>query len=398
MNRLLRIVDFGFRIFLVGGMFASLAYAETVPLKELPPLARDSLLTPEERNFGFRGRIGGFQMEPSKFGTYVDDAVFYPEGKEPGSIKYMYEFAGGNSFVGGYLIVTADLSKYRTMTFYIKGAKGGETFEIGMNDVVSNRREDAVLAGSIYRYLPNGVTTEWQKVTIPLSDWFGPNLSQVYSFVFNFNEEGRGIFWIDEITFHTELLVDRESDIEKQGYLLLDNFDHNDLNLLGRKTNAYKKLPSVCQFSRVSDVRGRPSTTLRAVPSEVEGRSLKLAYNKEGTGWCGYYTLLNQIDGEYFDLSWYDKISFKVKGEKGGETFEIGMADRNWLTIGDSVKAGPVEKYLPGGITTEWQEVMIPLTDFGLLDLTQMGSFVINFHKRQEGVLYVDDLKFHLKK
>ena len=125
---------------------------------------------------------------------------------------------------------------------------------------------------------------------------------------------------------------------------------------------------------------------------------MRLDYKKEGTGWCGYYTLLNEIDGAYYDLSWYDKLTFMVKGEKGGEAFEIGMADRNWLTIGDSVKAGPIEKYLPGGVTTVWQEVTVPLQDFGLLDFSQMGSFVINFYKKQEGVLYVDDLKFHLRK
>jgi len=368
-------------------LFLKGAWAETVFLKDLPPLAQENTLSPEERNFGFRGRIGGFKLEPSKFGSYVDTTVFHPGGKDQESIKYMYEQVGEKSFVGAYFIVSADLSKFKTMTFYIKGEKGGETFEIGMNDVISNRREDAVFIGSIYRYLPKGVTTEWQKVIIPLKDWFGPNLSQVYSFVFNFNEGGRGVFWIDEIAFHTEEMVDRDAEIEKQGHLLLDNFDHNDLNLLGRKTNTYKKLPSICRFSRDSEVRWGN-----------EGRALKLDYQKEGTGWCGYYTLLNQIDGEYFNLSWYDQVSFRVKGEKGGELFEIGMADRNWLTIGDSVKAGSIEKYLPGGVTLVWQEVAIPLEDFGLLDFSQMGSFVINFHKKQEGTLYVDDLKFHLRK
>ncbi|MFH1857799.1 MAG: hypothetical protein ABH845_02710, partial [Candidatus Omnitrophota bacterium] len=313
-------------------------------------------------------------------------AVFLPEGSDQQSIKYMYEWTGTPSFVGTYVVIAADLSRFKTMTFYIKGEKGGETFELGLNDVISNRREDAVFIGSIYRYLPKGVTTEWQKVAIPLSDFYGSDLSQTFSIAFNFNEEGRGIFWIDEIAFHTEALVDREKEIEKKGYLLLDDFDHSDLNLLGRKTNTYKRLPSACELTRTQEGRWGES-----------GRSLKLAYQKEGTGWCGYYTLLNQIDGEFFDLSWYDRVSFMVKGERGGEIFEIGMADAGWLTIGDSVKAGSIEKYLPGGVTTEWQEVVIPLADFGALDLLQMGSFVINFHKKQEGVVYLDDLKFYLR-
>lgn len=74
------------------------------------------------------------------------------------------------------------------------------------------------------------------------------------------------------------------------------------------------------------------------------------------------------------------------------------MADRNWLTIGDSVKAGSIERYLPDGVTTEWQEVVVPLEDFGLLDFSQMGSFVINFYKKQESTLYLDDLKFRLRR
>ena len=45
-------------------------------------------------------------------------------------------------------------------------------------------------------------------------------------------------------------------------------------------------------------------------------------------------------------------------------------------------------------MTREWQEVVIPLTDFGKLDWSQMGSFVINFYKQGKGTLYVDDLRF----
>lgn len=373
---------FGIWCFVIG-----VSWAEIVTLEELPPLPPDTFLTPAEQSFGFRGRIGGFKLEPSRYGAFYDRAVYFPEGKDQQAIKYMYDRRTEEEFVGAYLVVLGDLSKFKTMTFLIKGAKGGETFEIGLNDVISNKREDAVYIGSIYRYLPGGITTEWQKVVVPLTDWFGPDLSRVYSLVFHFNEIGQGAFWIDEVAFHTEELVDREAEIEQKGYLLLDNFDHVDINLLGRKANAYKKLPSVCRFSRVTEGRLGP-----------EGRSLRLNYNKEATGWCGYYTLLNQIDGDYFDLSWYDTVSFWVKGAKGGEAFEIGMADRNWLTIGDSVKAGPVEKYLPGGVTTEWQEVVIPLSDFGALDFSQMGSFVINFHKKESSTLYVDDLKFHLRR
>jgi hypothetical protein len=252
-----------------------------------------------------------------------------------------------------------------------------------MNDTISNKREDAVMVGSIHRYLPAGVTMEWQQVVVPLEDFFGADLKRVYSIVFNFNEEGEGRFWLDGLAFHAEAMVDREKEVLDKGEFLLDDFDHSDLNLLGRKANAYKRLPSICEFSRVPEPR-----------AGARGRSLRLEFDKKATGWCGYYTLLNQIDGAYYDLSAYKEVRFQARGGEGGEPFEIGMADRSWLTIGDSVKAGPVEKFLPGGVTAKWQEVVIPLSAFGKLDWSQMGSFVINFYKAGSGTLYLDDLRF----
>ena len=356
--------------------------SEGILLKEAPPLPEGTQLFWGEMQFAQRGRIGGYAMKPAKYGVYPDKKIHRTKDSED-AMFFRYLKTPLPSFCGGYIVILADLSPYLTMSFWVKGKKGGETFEIGMNDTISNKREDAVVAGSIYRYLPNGVTTEWQKVVVPLEDFFGADLDKVYTIVFNFNEEGEGSFWIDDIRFHKPLLVDREAEIEKKGELLLDDFDHCDLNLLGRKANAYKRLPSVCEFSRVLE----PHVGNR-------GRSLRLAFDKETTGWCGYYTLLNQIDGAYFDLSPYKSVVFSVRGEKGGEFFEVGMADKSWLTIGDSVKAGGIDKYLPKGVTTKWQEVVIPLSDFGKLDWSQMGSFVINFPRPGKGAVYIDNLKF----
>ena len=350
-------------------------------LKDVPPLPEDTVLFKHEAKFAERGKTGGYAMKPSKYGLYPDPKVHIQGSPEGTCIRYRKK--ADPSFCGAYIIILGDLSQFATMSFWVKGAKGGETFELGLNDTISNKREDAVIVGSISRYLPNGVTTEWQQVTVPLEDFFGADLTRVFSIVFNFNEEGEGAFWIDGLEFHREQRVDPEAKIQAEGQLLLDNFDHSNVNLLGRKANAYKRLPSVCAFSRTEN----PHVGDR-------GRSLRLDFDKQATGWCGYYTLLNQIDGEFFDLTPYKELRFWVRGEKGGESFEIGMADRSWLTIGDSVKAGPVEKFLPNGVTPSWQEVVIQLSDFGKLDWGQMGSFVINFYKQGKGTLYVDDLRF----
>ena len=361
--------------------FLSPVFAEEVELKDVPSLPAGTVLFEREARFARRGRIGGFAMKPCRYGVYYDQKVHRELSKE--AVFMRYRKTTDPAFCGTYLITLGDLSRYATMTFWIKGDRGGETFELGMNDTISNKREDAVMAGSIYRYLPGGVTTQWQEVRVPLEDFFGADLTRVYSLVFNFNEDGEGSFWIDGVSFDTQSLVDREGEIAQKKELLLDNFDHSDLNLLGRKANAYKKLPSVCTFRRVLEPRVGD-----------QGRSLRLDFDKQANGWCGYYTLLNQIDGAYFDLAPYKSVRFWVKGQKGRETFEIGLADKSWLTIGDSVKAGAIEKYLPSGVTTQWQEVVIPLSDFGKLDWSQMGSFVINFHLPGTGTLFIDNVRF----
>ena len=294
--------------------------------------------------------------------------------------------SSGNDYLGAYCKIFGDLSAYKTLTFLVKGKRGGETFDIGIADDVSDKLLTNIKSGSIYRYLPNGITTEWQVVKIPLEDFFGADLQKTVSLTFDFNESGSGTFWIDEIWFSTEILVDRGIEIQEKGYLLLDNFDHSDYNFLGLKGVPYKKIPSECIARRVVDPKDHEA-----------GRCLQLEFDKQKSGWSGYYTMLNHLGGDRFDLSVYSKVSFKVRGERGGEDFEIQLADKKGQETGISGSAGQISEFLNSGVTTEWQDVIIPLEKFGNLILSQMGTFTINFNKIGKGTIYLDDLKFHLK-
>ena len=289
-------------------------------------------------------------------------------------------------FQGAYCWISGDLSAYKTLTFLVKGNQGGETFEIGIADEISDKLLTNVKSGSIYRYLPNGITTEWQVVKIPLKDFFGTDLKKTVSLTFDFNEPGSGTFWIDEICFSTENLIDREKEIKEKGYFLLDDFDHSDYNFLGLKGVPFKRIPSECIARRVVDSK-----------DDKAGRCLQLKFDKQKSGWSGYYTMLNHLGGDRCDLSAYSKVSFKVRGERGGEGFEIQMADKKRQETGVSGSAGQISEFLKSGVTTEWQDVVIPLQKFGNLILSQMGTFTINFNKVGTGTIYIDDLKFHLK-
>lgn len=198
------------------------------------------------------------------------------------------------------------------------------------------------------------------------------------------------------------------------GPLMVDNFDGEEIqNVLGNRANVFIRAPSKCMVSRRED-------TVNGKKSQV----LMVRYDKRNSGgpfdsggWCGYYTLLKSpaalvaptegapeaeqpatTPDQYLDGSAYKKIAFWVRGEKGDENFVIGLSDRHWDKIGDSVKSEEIGKYLPSGkLTTQWQKASIPLDEF-FLDYSQLASIAVVFEgdlfpeTGHAGVVYIDDI------
>ena len=193
--------------------------------------------------------------------------------------------------------------------------------------------------------------------------------------------------------------------------VLVDDFNSGEIkNLLGNRSNVFIKAPSKAMVAfREDTVGGKKSQVLM------------LRYNKRNSGgpfdsggWCGYYTLLKSpaalvapteenpnpepLPEQYMDGSQYKAITFWVRGEKGDENFVVGLSDRHWDKIGDSVKSEEIGKYLPAGkLTTDWQKASIPLDEF-FLDYTQLASIAIVFEgdlfpeTGHAGMIYIDDL------
>ena len=164
-------------------------------------------------------------------------------------------------------------------------------------------------------------------------------------------------------------------------------------NELGGNSSIYQQAPSKAMVTLVSEGA-----------YDAGGKALKVDYDKKGTGgpygkggWCGFYTLLKQEE-KYFDASRFKTLHFWVKGAKGDENFRVGLADKQWDQLGDSVKSEDIGKYLPAGkLTTEWQEATIPLELF-YLDLTELASIVIAFEHDcfpegvGQGTVYIDEM------
>ncbi len=177
------------------------------------------------------------------------------------------------------------------------------------------------------------------------------------------------------------------------GPFLVDDFEKEG-NCLGGKSNTYEKEPSKALAIRVNDEHFGD-----------KGRALMIKYDKKaeggpyGTGgWCGYYTML-RTGSKYFDVTDYKSITFQVKGAKGGENFKVGLSDKHWDELGDSIKSEEIGKYLPEGkVTANWQKAAVPLDVF-FLDKKEIASIAICFEGdcfpegAAKGTIYIDDLK-----
>jgi len=173
--------------------------------------------------------------------------------------------------------------------------------------------------------------------------------------------------------------------------LLIDDFEEGATNKLGGRANQYVMEPSRALALRVKE------------QTKNGAGALMLKYDKKAKGgphdtggWCGYYTLL-KTGSRYFNATPYTALTFWVKGETGNENFVVGVADRHWDEVGDSVNSEPIGKYLEAGkLTTEWQKAAIPLDTF-FVDMTRLASVAICFEGSVlpggagKGTVYLDD-------
>lgn len=112
------------------------------------------------------------------------------------------------------------------------------------------------------------------------------------------------------------------------------------------------------------------------------GASLRLDYNVSKKGvYNGFWMKLGPADnGNNFDATGYNKLSFWIKGDDKSRTptkFKLEVK-------GDS---GPVAKKYIGDLKDKWTKVEIPLEEFQKqgVDLTKLNELCIVFEQPQAG-------------
>lgn len=166
---------------------------------------------------------------------------------------------------------------------------------------------------------------------------------------------------------------------------IVDRFDQAVQNELHGYRSTFERSPSRASALRVDrEFRG------------VGGRSMRVKATKNPTGFCGFWIHFFDMHSErpkYFDARGYKYLSFWVKGRNGGETFSIQLADEAWIKKQDSIPLGHVTDFLVDDVSTEWQEVIIPLPG-QRLDLSRLGGLTLNFDSSGEFTIYLDDVSF----
>lgn len=293
-----------------------------------------------------------------------------------------------------------DLSGYNAISFYVKGKDGGEFFKIQL------KKGDSTMA-SLYisDYLDGGVTTIWQKVTIPFHNFV--NLGNVGQWG-NMAEFG--------IVFE-QYSCDVNSSRPKVGTIYVDDIKFENLANPAVRIDYFGDKLGVCALggnigTGVSDsllASGNNSSFSGSVneydPPYPYG--LKLNYDVSSVGAYAYTFIIfgGGADGwtaVSHDFSTYTNITFRARAEsdaKNPKTMKLelayGTGDNSTYVLIDAPAFG-------GALTTSWKTYTIPLSAFPLLNsnpikkltFTLEGWRIGNAGGSKIGTVLIDSVQF----
>ena len=171
------------------------------------------------------------------------------------------------------------------------------------------------------------------------------------------------------------------AETSRPAFVVLDDFQ-NLQNSCGGYRNAFFRSPSHAEACRF---RLSPGGDL----------CLKIEATREEAGFCGAWIHLYNMrlpQRNWIDTSPWNWLTFQVRGERGGEVFDVRIADERWAKKEDAVTVGSVTDWLPQGVTSEWQTVRIALDTLQRLDRTRLASISLCFAEPGGHTIYVDNL------
>jgi len=284
--------------------------------------------------------------------TYITNGTY---DNSPGSCAISYTLPSGGWALWETYLLGLDVSDYTFLSFYVKGANGGEKINLYLAD-----GSDRVAYVDVEAYVPIG--TDWTPVRVPLQAFEGVALTDLTKIKCTFEwEPMTGTIFLDDLRFVADTL-------------LIDNFcDYDENNSLDGKVDTFTSAPYCAA----------------AVTPTLSDSTLRLDYDVTAGSDCfsGYWSRT------LTDLNPYRSLAVKVRGEHCGEI--VAMSARTIPIATDKIR---LSDYLLDGITDQWQEARIPLAASpAVTDWTQGDSYVIAFEAHRgasEGTTWWDDVTF----
>ena len=275
-----------------------------------------------------------------------------------------------------------DLTGMTKLTFWARGAKGGEVIQKVMVGGIKGTYPDsaAVELG------PIELTDTWKQYTINLS---GKDLTYInggfcWTTTADLNPDG-ATFYIDDIKFEADAGLKPES--KKQE--LMPFYVYSD------RTSAKNHFIPAGWMGDTSDIKYEGSSK---EDPYLGDSCIKITYNTkktQGQGWAGIFwqnpaNNWGNVDAG-FDLSKATSFTFWAKGAKGGERieeFKVGgiMGE---FSDSDSVVISPVI------LNKEWTKYTIDLKGKDMSYIIGGFCWSANLDNNPEGaIFYLDEIKF----
>jgi|GEM_PF-1189054 len=330
--------------------------------------------------------LGGPSDVFSAPGTYSCVMSFVPSGArgrpQAGSdgaassehaLSLKYDSTRQNSYSGWWSqLHGSSIEEFDRLALKLKVVSGSTNFTVGLKN--SKGVEVRVPAND---YLGKADRAGWQELVVPLTAFkaIGDRSSMAVCSI-AFTEEGRsgkGEILIDDVKFQKGPL----------NYLRVADFEGSqpDTNLLMQKNWTF--------MHGAAAIANNLDGSRASKPAE---HCLRLSFGGSvgldlGGGDFSYAAWVTSLGG--IDASANTFLRLKIKGQDGGEKPNIYLAD------GTTRRGVDLRKYT--SVTTDWQDVYIPLQDFVRqgVDLTHLEELQFVFEwEPMSGTIYLDDISF----
>jgi exo-beta-1,3-glucanase (GH17 family) len=282
-----------------------------------------------------------------------------------------------------------DLSDVRRLSFWARGAQGGEVVEFmvgGIGTASDPYRDSIQPARTSY---PIVLSDKWEKIDI---DLMGADLSRVvggFAWVASRCNNSQPItFYLDDIIFEYSPAPSPLSSQPRRRFYVYDN-----------NNSGCTHFASSGFTGDIEDLTLNPAWTTGVYRGATSIKATYTAQGSRGNGWAG--VTWQEPENNWgnlpggFDLRWANKLTFRTKGERGGEKIQFFVG-------GTGIGSNPYPDSLRPAISTgfvqladTWQTHTIDLRNKDLSHVIGGFGWATSKCANPSGAsFYLDDIVF----